>query len=166
MLFAALRNTVILSLEKVKQTFFLAEDKTLESLPEPYIPSAQEIVGMPEKLREKASKALHGSDANPSQLGDPVSLKAEQSGNVPKPDEEGAQSSSSLPSNSAQQRGTSNKSGGHHNTLREKATKHLHGPDANPTQLGDPISLKAEQSDHVPKPEEQGAQRKTRDSKL
>ncbi|KAF3761692.1 hypothetical protein M406DRAFT_324214 [Cryphonectria parasitica EP155] len=42
-------------------------------------------------------------------------------------------------------------------TLREKATKKLHGPDANPSQLGDPVSLKAETTDHVPAPSEEGA---------
>ena len=48
--------------------------------------------------------------------------------------------------------------------MREKATKKLHGEGANPSQLGDPVSLKAEQSENVPKPEEEGARR--RDSKL
>ncbi|KAH7034614.1 uncharacterized protein B0I36DRAFT_316632 [Microdochium trichocladiopsis] len=42
-------------------------------------------------------------------------------------------------------------------TLREKAAKKLHGPGANPSQLGDPISLKSETSERIPKPEEAGA---------
>src|SRR5262249_32748192 len=131
-------------------------------LPEPYVPSSPNISSqMPEKLREKATKALHGPDANPSLLGDPVSLKAEQSDTIPKPEEEGARSSSSSSSSSD--------TGGKHNgigeeTLREKAAKKLHGKDANQSLLGDPVSLKAEQSDNVPKPEEEGARR--RDSKL
>lgn len=104
-----------------------------------------------ETLREKASKSLHGPNANPSQLGDPISLKAEASNHIPKPDEAGSQSQSSPdpPSKSG--------SGVGHETLREKAAKKLHGPNANPSQLGDPISLKAEQSSNVPTPGEEGA---------
>ncbi|KAL1881340.1 hypothetical protein Daus18300_001193 [Diaporthe australafricana] len=115
--------------------------------------------GQGEKLREKATKALHGPDANPSLLGDPISLKAEASNNNPTPDEAGAKSLSSSSSASqstapSHQQGSS-KDGGE--TLREKAAKKLHGPDANPSQLGDPISLKAEQSNNVPAPSEEGA---------
>lgn len=44
-------------------------------------------------------------------------------------------------------------------TLREKALKKLNGPDANPSQLGDPVSLKAETSDHDPTPDEKGAKK-------
>lgn len=107
--------------------------------------------GKGEKLREKAAKSLHGPNANPSQLGDPISLKAEASDNIPKPDEAGSQSSPSPPSRP-------DRSGqGGRETLREKAAKKLHGPDANPSQLGDPISLKAEQSSNVPTPGEEGA---------
>ncbi|KAI3398355.1 hypothetical protein diail_9447 [Diaporthe ilicicola] len=109
--------------------------------------------GQGEKLREKATKALHGPNANPSQLGDPISLKAEASDHIPKPDEAGAQSSSPAPPSS---KSPSRQKGGGE-TLREKAAKKLHGPDANPSQLGDPISLKAEQSDNVPAPSEEGA---------
>lgn len=123
-----------------------------------------------ETLREKASKKLHGPDANPSQLGDPVSLKAETSEHIPKPAEAGAQgnsssSSSSSESTSAQTaRTSSSRAGGE--TLREKATKKLKGPNANPSQLGDPISLKAETSDNVPKPSEEGASKRKRSSRL
>lgn len=105
-----------------------------------------------ETLREKAAKSLHGPDANPSQLGDPISLKAEASDHIPKPDEAGSQSSPTPPSKSG-----ASSSGAAGETLREKATKKLHGPDANPSQLGDPISLKAEQSGNVPTPSEEGA---------
>lgn len=107
-----------------------------------------------ETLREKAAKSLHGPDANPSQLGDPISLKAEASDHIPKPDEAGSQSSPTPPSKSGSSNGTS---GAGSETLREKAAKKLHGPDANPSQLGDPISLKAEQSGNVPTPGEEGA---------
>ncbi|KAJ4412444.1 hypothetical protein N0V82_008799 [Gnomoniopsis sp. IMI 355080] len=122
-----------------------------------------------ETLREKASKKLHGPDANPSQLGDPISLKAETSQHIPKPAEAGARgnnsSSSSTKSASAQKSDSSNtQSGGE--TLREKATKKLNGPNANPSQLGDPVSLKAETSDNVPAPSEEGAAKGKRPSRL
>ncbi|KKY33440.1 hypothetical protein UCDDA912_g06664 [Diaporthe ampelina] len=116
--------------------------------------SSSPASGQGEKLREKATKSLHGPNANPSQLGDPVSLKAEASDHIPKPDEAGSQSSLTPPSKSG--RGSSSSTAGHE-TLREKAAKKLHGPDANPSQLGDPISLKAEQSGNVPTPGEEGA---------
>ncbi|PSR78697.1 hypothetical protein BD289DRAFT_485909 [Coniella lustricola] len=107
-----------------------------------------------EKLREKAAKTLHGPNANPSQLGDPVSLKAETSdSNIDLPTQNSSSSSSSLSSSSKQ-----DKKGGKE-TLREKAAKKLHGPDANPSQLGDPISLKAETTEHHgPAPGEEGTQ--------
>ncbi|KAK7708031.1 hypothetical protein SLS64_006853 [Diaporthe eres] len=110
--------------------------------------------GQGETLREKAAKSLHGPNANPSQLGDPISLKAEASDHIPKPDEAGSASQSS-PTSPSQSGGGSSSSG--HETLREKATKKLHGEGANPSQLGDPISLKAEQSSNVPTPGEEGA---------
>lgn len=106
--------------------------------------------GQGEKLREKATKALHGPNANPSQLGDPTSLKAEASDRIPKPEEAGSQPSPSVSSSSSG-------SGAGGEKLREKAVKKLHGEGANPSQLGDPISLKAEQSDNVPTPGEEGA---------
>lgn len=111
--------------------------------------------GQGEKLREKATKSLHGPNANPSQLGDPVSLKAEASNNIPKPDEAGSRSSPPTPSSKSGGRGSSSGTG--EEKLREKAVKKLHGEGANPSQLGDPISLKAEQSDNVPTPGEEGA---------
>jgi hypothetical protein len=100
-IYTTLKTTLLSNLDKVKEKFFLIQDKPLESLPEPYIPSPQDIASsasaaaaavakMPEKLREKAVRATHGPDANPSQLGDPVSLKAEQSDTVSTPRNEGA----------------------------------------------------------------------------
>lgn len=53
--------------------------------------------------------------------------------------------------------GTRNGGGGEGETLREKAAKKLHGPDANPSQLGDPISLKNETTDRIPTDGERGA---------
>lgn len=116
--------------------------------------SSSTTQGQGEKLREKAAKALHGPNANPSQLGDPISLKAEASDRIPKPEEAGSQSS---PTSSGGRSSSNSRSGAGGETLREKAAKKLHGEGANPSQLGDPISLKAEQSDNVPTPGEEGA---------
>jgi len=128
---------------------------------------------MPKTLREKASKKLQGPDANPNQLGDPISLKAETSDNIGTGDEKGAQSalaSSPSKSHSTSNEGGSKKSGDREGeTLREKATRELNGPDANPTQLGDPTSLKSETSPGVPVEREQGVREEevvVRDSKL
>ncbi|KAI0390847.1 hypothetical protein F5Y17DRAFT_39062 [Xylariaceae sp. FL0594] len=117
-----------------------------------------------ETLREKATKKL---DANPSQLGDPVSLKAETSDTVTAVPEEGGavpdtrtQPSSSSSSTTTFSSSSSSREQGHEDdgsasgggeTLREKALK------KNPTQLGDPTSLKAETSEGVPVEREKGA---------
>jgi len=158
-----------------------------------------------ETLREKAAKKLHGPDANPSQLGDPISLKAETSDVIPKPEEGGAHGSSSDKDGSpyapppshdvnwdsntpGKQRELENKKKMDNNkagastggkkeskggeTLREKAAKKVKGPDANPSQLGDPVSLKNEISQKAPTPTEEGASpssggnKKGRESKL
>jgi hypothetical protein len=140
---------------------------------------------MPETLREKATKKIQGPDANPSQLGDPISIKAETSDKVPTTEEEGASqnpsssSSSSSPSSSATKAessrhdggggGGGGDEGGKGETLREKAAKKLDGPDANPSQLGDPVSLKNETSRGLPTDSERGAKEEKvveRDSKL
>ncbi|KAK7967062.1 uncharacterized protein PG986_001339 [Apiospora aurea] len=76
----SLKNTLSAGLQKISDSVLLNDDKALESLPEPYIPSAtaseqlaaredcnRTMAGSDhETLREKASKKLHGSDANPS----------------------------------------------------------------------------------------------------
>ncbi|KAK8034697.1 hypothetical protein PG993_009692 [Apiospora rasikravindrae] len=180
----SLKNTLSAGIQRISDSLFLNDDKSLESLPEPYIPSAtaseQHAAGEGnnktmassnhETLREKASKKLHGPDANPSMLGDPISLKAESSQTNPTLDEAGAgrsPSSSSPSPSSSEARDKENKQNGNsrgEETLREKAAKQLKGPDANPSQLGDPISLKNETSDHMPKPDEAGARH--RESKL
>ncbi|KAI0853482.1 hypothetical protein F5Y00DRAFT_102094 [Daldinia vernicosa] len=128
---------------------------------------------MPETLREKATKKLQGPDANPSQLGDPISIKAEQSNTIPTKQEGGAIDASESPSRDSKQSSKNSKgnANGDGETLREKATKEPQGPNANPSQLGDPISLKAETSDYVPTDEEDdppGEEERTRkkDSKL
>ncbi|OTA94154.1 hypothetical protein M434DRAFT_395060 [Hypoxylon sp. CO27-5] len=123
---------------------------------------------MPETLREKAAKRIHGPNANPSQLGDPISLKAEQSDYIPAEEEWGAaETSQSIPNNPSNDSHSKDESRRHRDnaTLREKATRKLHGPEANPSQLGDPISLKAEITDNVPADWEEGAQN-GRNSKL
>ncbi|CAM1511671.1 Fc.00g091840.m01.CDS01 [Cosmosporella sp. VM-42] len=109
-----------------------------------------------ETLREKATKKLHGEGANPSQLGDPISLKAETSDNAPTDEDLGSNSHN-------QGHGSNEKRQG--DTMREKAAKKLHGKGVNPSQLGDSISVKAETSDVVPTEGEEGAH-KYRDSKL
>ncbi|KAF7559513.1 hypothetical protein G7046_g4649 [Stylonectria norvegica] len=48
-----------------------------------------------ETLREKATKALHGEGSNPSQLGDPISLKAETSDTSPTDQDYGSRSTGS-----------------------------------------------------------------------
>ncbi|XDG08892.1 hypothetical protein ABKA04_008507 [Annulohypoxylon sp. FPYF3050] len=119
---------------------------------------------MPETLREKATKEIKGPGANPSQLGDPISLKAESSEHIPTDEEKGATRTSESSSDDIEKNSQNGKDKGDE-SLREKAVKKLHGPDANPTQLGDPISLKAETTDDVPAHGEDGAHSK-RESKL
>lgn len=106
-------------------------------------------------LREKATQALHGPGANPSQLGDPISLKAEASNTIPTPAEAGASSTSYSSSHPSPSSSSAPVRPGE--KLRQRAARELHGPGANPSQLGDPVSLKAETSDHVPTPSEEGA---------
>jgi hypothetical protein len=77
---------------------------------------------------------------NPSQLGDPVSLKAETSDTQPTKDDLGAKGGSG---------------GDGKKTLKERAEEKL--ASGNPTQLGDPVSLKAETSDTEPTPDDRGA---------
>lgn len=76
---------------------------------------------------------------NPSQLGDPVSLRAEKS-----PDSEPTE----------QDRPNKGQTSGR-GTLKELAESKLQ---TNPTQLGDPISLKAETSETEPTEQDRGAQ--------
>jgi hypothetical protein len=111
---------------------------------------------MPETLREKASKKIQGPDANPSQLGDPISIKAETSDYMPTEEAEGAPSSRTSPISPSKSHAKSGEGEGGDETLREKAAKKLNGPDANPSQLGDPISLKNETTPGVPVDGEQG----------
>lgn len=92
---------------------------------------------MGETLKEKAEKKLQ--EGNATQLGDPISLKAETSDLVPTKEEEGAA-----------------KSGKDTNAKQ----------DTNKTQLGDPVSLKAEKSNSEPTNEDRGALKEKRQSKI
>lgn len=76
---------------------------------------------------------------NPSQLGDPVSLKAETSNTKPTADDTGAKAG---------------KGGNEKQTLKQKAEEKLK---TNPTMIGDPVSLKAETSDSEPTADDRGA---------
>lgn len=83
--------------------------------------------------------ALEENDKNPSQLGDPVSLKAEAADSKPTPDDMGAKA---------------DKDSGEKKTLKQKAEEKLK---TNPTALGDPVSLKAETSDTEVTADDRGA---------
>ena len=102
-------------------------------------PSKEDKLSSGKKMPEKRLKDL----ANPTQLGDPVSLKAEAADSSPTDQDRGAQVSSPqgqiLPSENI------------------KPKPRLKGL-VNPTQLGDPVSLKAESTDSIPADEDRGAQ--------
>lgn len=92
--------------------------------------------------------AREKNSANPSQLGDPVSLKAETSDNQPtevdKPNKA---------PNKADQQGKS---------LKQMAQDKM---ETNPSQLGDPVSLKAETSHNEPTKDDRGTLGTGRDEK-
>lgn len=120
--------------------------------------------------------ALQTNKTNPSQLGDPVSLKAEKADSEPTNQDRGASSTSSSSSKTsavkenlskvapAPTEGDGDKKGaqgesnpgnaGGHQTLRQKALKTM---EQNPSQLGDPVSLKAEKADSEPTDQDRGA---------
>lgn len=97
-----------------------------------------------ESLRAKAARKLHGKDANPSMLGDPVSLKAESSTHVPTDDEAGSRATTLRGSESGDERRV------------------------NPAMLGDPVSVTAETEGRsvAEEGELEEASRSTRGSKL
>ncbi|WQF79323.1 hypothetical protein CDEST_04337 [Colletotrichum destructivum] len=114
----------------------------------------------PERLKHVAEKATSN---NPSQLGDPVSLKAEVSNLSPTEDDLGAASSSSpsskKPSSSTTKQGAGGAAGARNSDgspvagpekkrLKQVAEENMEA--GNPTQLGDPVSLKAETSETEP----------------
>lgn len=95
---------------------------------------------MGQTLKEKAQNKL--KSGNPSQLGDPVSLKAETSNRIPTESEKGAQVKE-------------------HKSLKQVAQE------SNPSMLGDPVSLKAETSNSEPTENDRGALgKRKRESKI
>jgi hypothetical protein len=95
------------------------------------------ITLIPSSQNNKSLKDL--AKENPTQIGDPVSLKAETSNSKPTPDDTGAKG---------------DKESGEKKTLKQKAEEKLK---TNPTMLGDPVSLKAETSDTEPTADDRGA---------
>lgn len=71
----------------INQTIMAYKEKKNEQLPS----EARQQEPKGETLREKAAKKLHGKGSNPSQLGDPISLKAETSSDIPTDSEQGDQ---------------------------------------------------------------------------
>ncbi|KAF5506525.1 hypothetical protein CGCS363_v005657 [Colletotrichum siamense] len=113
--------------------------------------------------QKQPERLKHVAGGNPSQLGDPVSLKAEVSKLVPTEGDQGAQKSSG---------GASNKKGGvlgaknsDGSPVQDKEKKRLkqiaeeNNEAGNPSQLGDPVSLKAETSSTEPGGEADGQRR-------
>ncbi|KAK4636314.1 hypothetical protein CLAFUW4_01714 [Fulvia fulva] len=90
---------------------------------------------------DKKSLKEIAQDSNPSQLGDPVSLKAETSNTEPTDQDRGAK--------------------GGEKSLKQIAEDKMK---TNPTQLGDPVSLKAETSDTEPTNDDRGARGPTKSS--
>ncbi|KAK1461884.1 hypothetical protein CCUS01_01474 [Colletotrichum cuscutae] len=121
----------------------------------------------PERLKHVAAKA---NSSNPSQLGDPVSLKAEVSKLSPTEGDLGAAADSKPPSGT-QSKGSSGDGGptGAKNSdgspvqdydkrrLKDVAKEDLES--GNPSQLGDPVSLKAEVTKKDPAPGRADGQR-------
>ena len=103
-------------------------------------------------LKQKAEEKL--ASGNATQLGDPISLKAETSDNIPTPEKAGAKGSHEDPkqsSSDAKPGSQSPSKDSKHETLKEIVKE------TNPTMLGDPISLKAETSDTEPTENDRGA---------
>lgn len=124
-----------------------------------------------ESLREKIMKKVHGKDANPSQLGDPVSIKAETSDTVPTDDESGSttlrgsEESSRGGGGDGRAAGAGSRAGGRGGQGR-RLTRRERAVGGNPSMLGDPISVKAETEDRGVNAEEEEASLSTAKSKL
>lgn len=106
-----------------------------------------------ETLRAKAARKLHGKDANPTMLGDPVSVKAESSTHVPTDGETGSQATTLRGSESGSERRLDGGGG---------------EGGVNPTMLGDPVSASAETEERNQDQEKdmEEASRSRRGSKL
>ncbi|KAG4433380.1 hypothetical protein IFR05_011140 [Cadophora sp. M221] len=104
---------------------------------------------------------MQTNKTNPSQLGDPISLKAETTSHFPTPESQGASNSASSSTKEeikkvapAPTEGDGGRNGQGKKTLRQKALDKLQ---ENPSQLGDPVSLKAETADSEPTENDRGA---------
>ncbi|KAE8448347.1 hypothetical protein EG329_009591 [Mollisiaceae sp. DMI_Dod_QoI] len=131
----------------------------------------------PQSKKTLRESALETNKTNPSQLGDPISLKSETSNTSPTNEDTGAhcspQSSLSVkdhlqntaPAPTEGDTVGKGKRGDEqgHQTLRQKAMQKL---GENPSQLGDPVSLKAEKADSRPTDQDKGAARNEGKSKL
>ncbi|KAK1724201.1 uncharacterized protein BDZ83DRAFT_360417 [Colletotrichum acutatum] len=119
----------------------------------------------PERLKHVAAKA---NSSNPSQLGDPVSLKAEVSKLSPTEGDLGAaadsksKSSSTAGTQSDGPAGAKNSDGSPVQDYDKRRLKDVAREDlesGNPSQLGDPVSLKAEVTKKDPAPGRADGQR-------
>lgn len=78
-------------------------------------------------LRQLAAEKLHGKGSNPSQLGDPISLKAETANSAPTDNDRGASSSSSAASPPPTTARVPESSGGSHEEKMLKNGHHVRG---------------------------------------
>lgn len=128
-----------------------------------------------ESLREKVMRKIHGKGVNPSQLGDPVSLKAETSSTLDPDDASGATTLR------GSEEGSDLGGGGRHGregggglsdgrrdrrSSERRTTRREQAVGGNPSMLGDPTSIKAETSDRALNAEEEDASTSTTKSKL
>lgn len=95
-------------------------------------------------LKDIAESKLKSGNA--TQLGDPISLKAETSDSSPTDDDRGA-------AGDKREEGVASGQQMERKSLKEVA-------ESNPTMLGDPVSLKAETADSEPTEEDRGAMSK------
>lgn len=114
--------------------------------------------------QKQPERLKHVAGGNPSQLGDPVSLKAEVSKLVPTEGDQGAQSSggASDKKNAGGVLGAKNSDGSPVQDKEKKRLKQIaeeNNEAGNPSQLGDPVSLKAETSSTEPGGEADGQRR-------
>ncbi|OAP64464.1 hypothetical protein AYL99_00436 [Fonsecaea erecta] len=115
-------------------------------------------------------KALKdAAKSNPTALGDPISLKAEQSDTSPIPTEEEKRDAQN-PAPQQQQQQQQHQQRGEKRSLKQRAEQDLdEARKGNRSMLGDPVSLKAETSAGDPVPdadENEKGKGKGRDSKL
>ncbi|EQB57429.1 hypothetical protein CGLO_02465 [Colletotrichum gloeosporioides Cg-14] len=112
--------------------------------------------------QKQPERLKHVAAGNPSQLGDPVSLKAEVSKLVPTEGEQGAQSSGGASDKKGGVLGAKNSDGSPVQDKEKKRLKQIaeeNNEAGNPSQLGDPVSLKAETSSTEPGGEADGQRR-------